>query len=86
VRALDDLAIEVDDVGLRRPTLDEVFLTLTGSPIDGDADADDAFDQVDDSLDDAPDDAFDDSFNDSFDDQFDDHTTTGDRAEPVAAR
>ena len=24
--------IEVDDVGLRRPTLDEVFLTLTGRP------------------------------------------------------
>ena len=38
VRALDALAVEVDDIGLRRPTLDEVFLTLTGSPIDGDAD------------------------------------------------
>ena len=39
VRALDALAVEVDDVGLRRPTLDEVFLTLTGEPIDrGDAD------------------------------------------------
>jgi ABC-2 type transport system ATP-binding protein len=36
VRALDALAVEVDDIGLRRPTLDEVFLTLTGSPIDGD--------------------------------------------------
>ncbi len=34
IRALDALAIEVDDIGLRRPTLDEVFLTLTGSPID----------------------------------------------------
>ena len=33
VRALDALAVEVDDIGLRRPTLDEVFLTLTGSPI-----------------------------------------------------
>ncbi|CAN5468731.1 daunorubicin resistance protein DrrA family ABC transporter ATP-binding protein [soil metagenome] len=32
VRALDDLAIEVDDLALRRPTLDEVFLTLTGAP------------------------------------------------------
>jgi ABC-2 type transport system ATP-binding protein len=85
VRALDDLAIEVDDVGLRRPTLDEVFLTLTGSPIDGDADADDAFDQVDDSSDQV-DDAFDDAFDDSFDDSFDDHATTGERAEPVAAR
>ena len=41
VRALDDLAIPVDDIGLRRPTLDEVFLTLTGAPIDADpADAD----------------------------------------------
>ena len=36
VRALDALAVEVDDIGLRRPTLDEVFLTLTGSPIDAD--------------------------------------------------
>jgi ABC-2 type transport system ATP-binding protein len=34
IRALDALAVEVDDIGLRRPTLDEVFLTLTGSPID----------------------------------------------------
>ena len=39
VRALDALAVEVDDIGLRRPTLDEVFLTLTGSPIDADDDA-----------------------------------------------
>jgi ABC-2 type transport system ATP-binding protein len=30
VRALDAAAIELDDVSLRRPTLDEVFLTLTG--------------------------------------------------------
>jgi len=34
VRALDALAVDVDDIGLRRPTLDEVFLTLTGAPID----------------------------------------------------
>ncbi len=34
IRALDALDVEVDDIGLRRPTLDEVFLTLTGSPID----------------------------------------------------
>jgi ABC-2 type transport system ATP-binding protein len=34
VRAIDGLGIEVDDIGLRRPTLDEVFLTLTGQPID----------------------------------------------------
>jgi ABC-2 type transport system ATP-binding protein len=30
VRALDDLGLETDDLVLRRPTLDEVFLTLTG--------------------------------------------------------
>jgi ABC-2 type transport system ATP-binding protein len=34
VRALDELTIVVDDIGLRRPTLDEVFLTLTGNPTD----------------------------------------------------
>ncbi len=32
VRALDGERIAVADVGLRRPTLDEVFLTLTGAP------------------------------------------------------
>jgi ABC-2 type transport system ATP-binding protein len=38
VRAVDSTGAEVDDIGLRRPTLDEVFLTLTGQPIDpGDA-------------------------------------------------
>ena len=30
VRALDDAGIVIDDVALRRPTLDDVFLTLTG--------------------------------------------------------
>jgi ABC-2 type transport system ATP-binding protein len=30
LRALDDAGIALDDVGLRRPTLDDVFLTLTG--------------------------------------------------------
>jgi len=30
VRALDDVGIEPQDIGLRRPTLDDVFLTLTG--------------------------------------------------------
>jgi ABC-2 type transport system ATP-binding protein len=39
VRALDALAVEVDDIGLRRPTLDEVFLTLTGSAPEAHADA-----------------------------------------------
>jgi daunorubicin resistance ABC transporter ATP-binding subunit len=32
VRAIDERSIELDDIGLRRPTLDEVFLTLTGAP------------------------------------------------------
>ena len=32
VRDLGDAGIQLDDVGLRRPTLDDVFLTLTGSP------------------------------------------------------
>ena len=30
VRAIEDAGIELHDVGLRRPTLDDVFLTLTG--------------------------------------------------------
>jgi len=30
VRALDDAAVPVEDIALRRPTLDEVFLALTG--------------------------------------------------------
>ena len=32
VQALADAPIAIDDVGLRRPTLDEVFLALTGRP------------------------------------------------------
>ena len=36
VRALDDAGVAVDDLALRRPTLDEVFLALTGrSAADG---------------------------------------------------
>ena len=31
IRSLGDAAIAVDEIGLRRPTLDEVFLALTGS-------------------------------------------------------
>jgi ABC-2 type transport system ATP-binding protein len=30
VRALDEAGIAIDDIGLRRPTLDDVFLSLTG--------------------------------------------------------
>jgi ABC-2 type transport system ATP-binding protein len=32
VKALEGLEVEIEDLGLRRPTLDEVFLTLTGAP------------------------------------------------------
>jgi ABC-2 type transport system ATP-binding protein len=41
VRALDDSGVEIRDVGLRRPTLDDVFLCLTGhlaDEEDGDGD------------------------------------------------
>jgi len=31
VRVLADRSVDIDDIGLRRPTLDEVFLTLTGT-------------------------------------------------------
>jgi ABC-2 type transport system ATP-binding protein len=34
VRAMDHLGVTVEDIALRRPTLDEVFLTLTGRAID----------------------------------------------------
>ena len=30
VRDFDEAGIQIDDIGLRRPTLDDVFLTLTG--------------------------------------------------------
>ena len=32
VRIIAERGIELDDIGLRRPTLDEVFLALTGAP------------------------------------------------------
>jgi daunorubicin resistance ABC transporter ATP-binding subunit len=37
LRALESTGLVLDDVGLRRPTLDEVFLSLTGKPIDDDS-------------------------------------------------
>ena len=38
VRDLDEAGITIDDIGLRRPTLDDVFLSLTGhAAADGDA-------------------------------------------------
>jgi ABC-2 type transport system ATP-binding protein len=30
VRRLDDAAVGIDDISLRRPTLDDVFIALTG--------------------------------------------------------
>ncbi len=34
IRSLDERGVAFDDIGLRRPTLDEVFLALTGQPLD----------------------------------------------------
>jgi ABC-2 type transport system ATP-binding protein len=39
VRALDDAGLAAEDIALRRPTLDEVFLRLTGRPTDEEATA-----------------------------------------------
>ena len=36
LRLLDQAQVTLDDVGLRRPTLDDVFLTLTGRPAEDD--------------------------------------------------
>jgi ABC-2 type transport system ATP-binding protein len=41
VRALDAMGLDVSDIGLRRATLDEVFLTLTGRPAEAAPEADD---------------------------------------------
>ena len=38
VRDLDEAGIAIDDIGLRRPTLDDVFLALTGHHADPSAD------------------------------------------------
>ncbi len=41
VRTLDQAGIAIDDIAVRRPTLDDVFLTLTGRPpVDEDESAD----------------------------------------------
>ncbi|AEE45817.1 ATP-binding cassette domain-containing protein [Cellulomonas fimi] len=36
LRVLDEAGVVLDDVGLRRPTLDDVFLSLTGRPAEDD--------------------------------------------------
>jgi ABC-2 type transport system ATP-binding protein len=39
IRELDAAGVHVDDIGFRRPTLDEVFLSLTGRPAEGTTEA-----------------------------------------------
>jgi ABC-2 type transport system ATP-binding protein len=39
VRRLDEAGIGIDDVALRRPTLDDVFLSLTGHAVEGEGEA-----------------------------------------------
>jgi ABC-2 type transport system ATP-binding protein len=41
IRDLDERGVEIDDIGLRRPTLDDVFLSLTGhvAEVNDDAEA-----------------------------------------------
>jgi ABC-2 type transport system ATP-binding protein len=36
LRSVEAAGVEIDDIALRQPTLDEVFLALTGQPIDTD--------------------------------------------------
>ena len=42
IRELDARGIEIDDIGLRRPTLDDVFISLTGHAAEAENSADDA--------------------------------------------
>ncbi|MBA3303482.1 MAG: hypothetical protein H0U26_06400 [Acidimicrobiia bacterium] len=48
--ALNEAAVAVRDLTLRTPTLDDVFLELTGSRIESDADADTDTDHADRNL------------------------------------
>ncbi len=45
IRELDSRGIEIDDIGLRRPTLDDVFISLTGHAAETDTDDDAAADE-----------------------------------------
>jgi ABC-2 type transport system ATP-binding protein len=38
VRRLDDARVEIEDLAVRRPTLDDVFMTLTGHAAEEDGD------------------------------------------------
>ncbi|MFF5716570.1 ATP-binding cassette domain-containing protein [Streptomyces buecherae] len=40
IRELDARGIEIDDIGLRRPTLDDVFISLTGHAAEREAESD----------------------------------------------
>ena len=40
--ALGECELAVEDLSLRQPTLDEVFLTLTGKPVDDESDLQEA--------------------------------------------
>jgi len=42
LRSLDAAGVTVDDISLRPPTLDEVFLALTGQPLEQGPDEDTA--------------------------------------------
>jgi ABC-2 type transport system ATP-binding protein len=37
LRAVEEAGVEVEDIALRQPRLDEVFLALTGQPDDASA-------------------------------------------------
>jgi ABC-2 type transport system ATP-binding protein len=50
VKRLGDASVEVDDVGLRRPTLDDVFLTLTGHVAEDGSTGEDDEDEPDEEL------------------------------------
>jgi ABC-2 type transport system ATP-binding protein len=42
VRRLSDAGVSIADINVRRPTLDDVFLTLTGHAAEADGDQSDA--------------------------------------------